>query len=223
MFPFLWLVSQKLGDWAREQGSWGAERGRESRQIYSGEEKSWIGWKIRSVIVLSNFLNYLNILEFYFSKILKYCFTCHTILQAQKFSFFSHVTTLCYHISYCQNRTFCMLNSKIFRRAPPPPSPRQGTPPLDLAGGCTPRPLPQLPRSRATRNQLASLASRFGNNWNTFTTGLMTQKGCCNPLLQRVVKTLGCRTDSLKEIIQWNYAMKQRLFIICNVQSNNII
>ena len=32
-----------------------------------------------------------------------------------------------------------------------PPNPRPGAPPLDPAGGCAPRPLPDLPRRRKRR------------------------------------------------------------------------
>ena len=39
---------------------------------------------------------------------------------------------------------------KIFPGAPPP-NPPPGAPPMDPAGGCAPRPLPDLPRRRKRR------------------------------------------------------------------------
>ena len=117
------------------------EGGRAGRLTVIGDVRSIkTGWKIKSIIFLSNFLNCSNIQEFYFSNIFKYCFTCHTILQAQKFSIFSPVITLYYHISYYQNRTFCMLKFKNFPGGSAPLAPRKGQRPWTPLGAPPPDP-----------------------------------------------------------------------------------
>ena len=71
-----------------------------------------------------------------------------------------------------------------------PPSPRQGAPPLDPAGGCAPRPLPQLARSARCAAALDASA-RFARQrpppqektwlrawcWQSSTSELYTQSG----------------------------------------------